>query len=206
MKLRWAALTVVLALSALMPRSSHAQTAGQPPAGRRAGSLGQNYPNPFNPETRIPFAVDSLCADPGRTYRVTLRIFNLIGQVVATPQLLGVGSGGAGAGQPLENVTLSCGERRAPGRPPRPASERARADVVAARSTRTRTPRWPATGAFVSCGAAARRLLHGARGVVPRRRGPRARPARRLPFGRARGGGPANAPDPGGTSLAPSRS
>lgn len=109
MKLRWAALTVVLALSALMPRSSHAQTAGQPPAGRRAGSLGQNYPNPFNPETRIPFAVDSLCADPGRTYRVTLRIFNLIGQVVATPQLLGVGSGGAGAGQPLENVTLSCG-------------------------------------------------------------------------------------------------
>lgn len=108
MMLRWAALSVVLALSALMPRSSEAQTA-QPPA-RRSGSLGQNYPNPFNPETTIPFAVgDSACTDPTRQYRVTIRIYNLLAQVVAVPVLRGSNS----SGEAVENLTLGCGEYRA---------------------------------------------------------------------------------------------
>ena len=108
MKLRWAALVVVLALSALMPRSSDAQ-ATQPPA-RRGGSLGQNYPNPFNPETTIPFAVgDSACTDPTRQHRVTIRIYNLLAQVVAVPVLRGSNS----SGEAVENLTLGCGEYRA---------------------------------------------------------------------------------------------
>lgn len=105
MKLRWAALTVVLALSALMPRSSDAQAA-QPPA-RRSGSLGQNYPNPFNPETSFPFAVgDPACTDPTRQYRVSIRIYNLLAQVVAVPVL----RGSSASGERVENLTLGCGE------------------------------------------------------------------------------------------------
>ena len=111
MKLRWAALGVVLALSALMPTTAQGQTGGQPPAPRRprqVGTLGQNYPNPFNPETWIPFAVDSACTEPNRQYRVTMRIYNLLAQVVAVPQLQG-GSGGTAGGSVLQDVVLSCG-------------------------------------------------------------------------------------------------
>jgi hypothetical protein len=114
MKHRWAALLFVLALSALMPRVAAAQGASQPPTGeRRTGlTLRQNYPNPFNPETRIPFSVGdpSTCAaEPGRTYKVSLRIYNLLAQLVAVPLLQGSAGGGVG-GQPLENVMLTCNE------------------------------------------------------------------------------------------------
>lgn len=43
--------------------------------------LGQNYPNPFNPETTIQYAIPSHVSGP---VRVTLRIYNLQGQLVRT--------------------------------------------------------------------------------------------------------------------------
>ena len=114
MKHRWAALAVaVLALSAFMPRDSAAQAAGQPPRERDAGiGLGQNYPNPFNPETRIPFSVGlsgepPACTDPSRQYRVSLRIYNLLAQLVAVPVLQG-GADGVEGGQRIENLRLPC--------------------------------------------------------------------------------------------------
>lgn len=113
MKLGWAALTTVLVLSVLMPRAAAAQqTTPQPPPsrGRNAGfGLGQNYPNPFNPETTIPFTIGDppACTDPARQYRVTLRIYNLLAQLVAVPVLQG-SAGDVAGGQPLENVMLTC--------------------------------------------------------------------------------------------------
>jgi hypothetical protein len=108
MKLRWAALGLVLALSALMPHAASAQS-GQPGRRRPKVTLEQNYPNPFNPETWIPFGVDPECTEPARQYRVTMRIFNLLAQEVAVPVLQG-GTGTAVGGDPIENVTLGCGK------------------------------------------------------------------------------------------------
>lgn len=113
MKLRWAALAVVLASSALAPRSAVAQ-AGFPGANGDRGSgseLGQNSPNPFLSETRIPFTLGDYptCADPSRVYRISLRIYNILSQLVAVPVLQG-GTGSVAGGAPLESVELSCGQ------------------------------------------------------------------------------------------------
>ena len=109
MKLRWGALTIVLVASALMPRVLTAQ--GQNPGSqRKAGVLKQNYPNPFNPETRIPFSIgDEKCEDPSRQHRVSLRIYNILSQLVAIPVLQG-GTGGVAGGVKLVNVMLACGD------------------------------------------------------------------------------------------------
>jgi hypothetical protein len=118
MKQWWAALVMVLACGAFMPRVISAQsgapgTTGTQPQGRERSkgfSLGQNYPNPFNPETTIPFTIgDSVrCAEqPGRTYRVTLRIYNLLAQEVAQPVMKG-SAGSVEGGRPIVNVPLPC--------------------------------------------------------------------------------------------------
>jgi hypothetical protein len=98
----WTALGLVLALTAFMPRESEAQETRD----RKPNmTLGQNYPNPFNPETRIPFSVGEppACADNGKQYRVSLKIYNAISQLVAVPEV-------QGSATPLNNATLSCGE------------------------------------------------------------------------------------------------
>jgi hypothetical protein len=111
MKHRWAALLAVLALGVVVPAFAAAQgTQISPPTAERSGvQLGQNYPNPFNPATVIPFTIGdppTCIKDGGRQHRVTLRIYNILAQLVAIPvlQLSGVG-------QPrsMVNVTLGCG-------------------------------------------------------------------------------------------------
>lgn len=108
---RSAQLFAVLTL-VLMPRVGKAQSI-QPDLQQKKPvvSLGQNYPNPFNPESRIPFTLGDYptCSDGGKQYRVTLKIFNLLAQVVAYPLLEG-SSGGVAGGQRLENVLLPCGQ------------------------------------------------------------------------------------------------
>jgi len=86
-----------------------AQQAGDAPPGRASGfQLEQNYPNPFNPETTIPFVLaEELFAD-GRHVVVSLRIFNLLQQVVAVPVALAHPSG--------EGVQLQQLEYAHPGR------------------------------------------------------------------------------------------
>ena len=104
------ALGLVLALSVFMPRVAAAQQ--QDPKVRRNGAtLGQNYPNPFNPETRIPFSVGEdvpTCSNTSRQYRVTLKIYNVIA-VRRDTCLTGWIQRVAG-GQPLENLSITCGQ------------------------------------------------------------------------------------------------
>ena len=108
MKLRWAALAVVLALSALMPCGADAQTGTQPPGSRRSGSVGPNYPNPFNPDTRFQFVVGDSSSCAGERHKVTVRIYNLLAQVVAVPKIEG-GSATVSGGTLIENLDLECG-------------------------------------------------------------------------------------------------
>lgn len=113
MKHRWAALCLVLTLSALVPRALVAQGSGPSGSDRATvGRLRQNYPNPFNPETRIPFDVgldeNGACRDPSRQYRVSLKVYNVLVQLVAVPVLQG-GTGAVPGGQSLEEVVLTCG-------------------------------------------------------------------------------------------------
>ena len=108
MKLRWAALVSVLTLGVMMtPR--HVAGQGTQGGGRTpAAVLGQNYPNPFNPTTTIPFGVgDEPCSDHSRVYKVTLRIYNVLAQLVAIPIMQGTSGS---AGQRVEGVALTCGQ------------------------------------------------------------------------------------------------
>jgi hypothetical protein len=106
------ALLLVLVSGAFMPSRSAAQgIQTQTSGGQGAGlQLNQNYPNPVVQDTHIPFVIGDAqgCADPGRQYRVTLKVYNLLAQQVAVPVLQG-GVGNAAGGESLENQLLTCG-------------------------------------------------------------------------------------------------
>ena len=102
MSLRWAALPLVLTLCVIAPGSAAGQASNAPPRTRKLATLGQNYPNPFRPETFIPFTIDD-CYGRGGQHAVSLRIYNVLAQLVATPVL-------HGTNRPLVNLRLSCGE------------------------------------------------------------------------------------------------
>jgi hypothetical protein len=79
-----------------------AQQSGRPPTERGSGfKLEQNYPNPFNPETKIPFVLSEELFADGHSVTVSLRIYNLLQQMVAIPVALG---NPAGEGQPLQQL------------------------------------------------------------------------------------------------------
>jgi hypothetical protein len=56
-------------------------------------SLEQNYPNPVNPETWIPFHLEDSLFQSGDSVVVTIRIFNILRQVVAIPEAMDHPSG-----------------------------------------------------------------------------------------------------------------
>lgn len=81
----------LLSIGAVSPGSAQERPV---PSGQGSGfQLEQNYPNPFNPETKIPFVLSEELFVEGRPAVVSLRIFNLLQQVVAVPVALSHPSG-----------------------------------------------------------------------------------------------------------------
>jgi len=64
--------------------------------------LKQNYPNPFNPATTIPFSLSGDLFASGHRPVVSLKIYNVLAQLVAVPIL-------QGTGETLDNLAVSCG-------------------------------------------------------------------------------------------------
>lgn len=91
--LAWA----VCLLGLLLAAPSLAEAQDRPPT--EPVRLKRNYPNPFNPETTIPFSVDPLIFADGHEPMASLRIYNVLAQLVAIPIL-------QGSGEPLDNVRL----------------------------------------------------------------------------------------------------
>ncbi len=89
----WAVASLGLLIAA--PAVAQAQESTAPTV-----QLHRNYPNPFNPETTIPFSLDYSLWDDGQAPVVTLRIYNILAQLVAIPIL-------QGSGESLENVQLA---------------------------------------------------------------------------------------------------
>ena len=63
--------------------------------------LKQNYPNPFNPATTIPFTLNGDLFANGHRPKVSLKIYNVLAQLVATPIL-------QGTGEELNDLELTC--------------------------------------------------------------------------------------------------
>lgn len=63
--------------------------------------LEQNYPNPFSDETRIPLVLGQDLFEDGRPVIVTVRIYNVLRQPVATPTALDYPMG---SGLPAEEL------------------------------------------------------------------------------------------------------
>jgi hypothetical protein len=100
---RWLRVSlVVCALSGGSPL--YAQEPPRQEGAKSGFSLEQNYPNPFNPETRIPFVLSPDLFAQGRTPVVTIRIFNILQQVVAVPTAL---RHPLGEGVPMANLEYS---------------------------------------------------------------------------------------------------
>jgi len=112
---------IALCVCALSPQLARAQVvagAGGPtvaPPGHEHDALlglGQNYPNPFSPATRIPFSIGNapFCNDQGRQYRVSLKVYNLLAQLVAVPTLVPSDGVTVTGGSPVQDLELTCGQ------------------------------------------------------------------------------------------------
>jgi len=75
--------------------------------------LRENYPNPFFPTTTIPFRISQEVCSRGHRPLVSLKVYNVLVQVVAVPVLARGSASGAPVGTPLDSLRLGCGEYRA---------------------------------------------------------------------------------------------
>ncbi len=93
----WAVLGLGLLAVGIGARPAEGQHSGS----AAAVSLRQNYPNPFNPTTTIPFSLGAELFANGHRPKASLKIYNVLAQLVAVPIL-------QGTGERFDNVELSC--------------------------------------------------------------------------------------------------
>jgi hypothetical protein len=82
---------IFLCVLACSPPDLAAQDAGSDALGTTQDpgfELQQNYPNPFSTSTRIPFTLGMTLFDDGQPVMVTMRIFNILQQLIAYPTAL----------------------------------------------------------------------------------------------------------------------
>lgn len=114
---RWARPALGLVACVLFAPCASGQAPGQRVgAGHRRGILRQNQPNPFSRHTTIAFSVgDDDCAPGTQQHVVTLRIYNILSQVVAFAALADSGAvadstaSAITASRPITNLALACG-------------------------------------------------------------------------------------------------
>ena len=93
---------VLLAL--LLGVSAEASAQGRPPP---PVEIRENYPNPFFPSTTIPFVLNPELCEGGHQPLVSVKIYNVLVQVVAIPTL------GVGSSEKVDSLRLRCGQYRA---------------------------------------------------------------------------------------------
>ncbi len=92
----WAVLGLGLLAAGAQEGRGQAQNAPSPV------ELKQNYPNPFNPATTLPFTLSGELFANGHRPKVSLKIYNVLAQLVAVPIL-------QGTGEALDDLELTCG-------------------------------------------------------------------------------------------------
>lgn len=96
---RYALALLVAGLALGTPKAGFSQA----PARTGQVELLQNYPNPFNPATTIPFRLSEAVFANGHRPIVSLRIYNVLAQLVAIPTM-------QASGEPLDGLALECRE------------------------------------------------------------------------------------------------
>lgn len=93
---RWPGCVLALLLGLAGPASAQER----PPPGVE---LRENYPNPFFPSTTIPFVLNPDLCERGHQPLVSLKVYNVLAQVVAVPILLNSN------GERIDGLRLGCG-------------------------------------------------------------------------------------------------
>ena len=75
----------------------------RPPPPPPVATLGENTPNPFFPATLIPFSIRPEECTDGQQPLVSLKVYNVLVQVVAVPVLQ------SGKGEVLQDIRIPCG-------------------------------------------------------------------------------------------------
>ena len=111
---RWAPAALGIVACMLIASTATGQVTERAERSHRRGVLAQNEPNPFSSQTTIPFNVgEADCAAGTQQHAVTLRIYNILSQVVAVATLVDSASTdqstASGSARTLSNLSLPCG-------------------------------------------------------------------------------------------------